>query len=411
MAKFKYVAKTQEGKTIKEDIEIGSKEELIANLRAQGLFIVSVTPFLDKQPRQIFSGFLKRTKKRSSIKLYDLTSLARNLAITLSAGVALLRSLEIIASQTESANLERILKSCIKDVKEGSSLHEAISKYTIFSYLWRGIIEIGETSGNLPQVLEHLADYLEKRLDFERKVISALIYPSILLTAAIGAMIVFFKVILPKFSSLFSQFNVNLPLATKILFNISGFVSTNFWILLIVLIIIGVSINYFFKSPETRSLRDKWLFKVPAIGSLLYLFCFERLSAMLYILLDSGLTLVYTLEITARGVGNTVFEKLIIGVKDKVRSGSTLSSEFAKIESFPLLLSEMSKIGEETGTMPEIFHKVSQYYQKELSTRIDRILAAFEPLMIAFVGVIIGGIVVSLFLPLFQIVTFSGGTF
>lgn len=412
MPKFSYTAKTQDAKTVKEVEDAGSREELISKLRARGLFIVSVSE-VKAGGGSAFSlsslPFVSRGK-RSSIKLFDLASFARNLATTLSSGVTLLRSLEILASQTESAKLEKILKNCGQNVRDGLSLNEAISKYpAIFSPMWQGVIEVGESSGNLPFVLEKLADYLEMRMEFERKIKSAMIYPTILFIVATAAVFFFFKFIMPKFSSLFDQFDIELPGPTKVIFGISKAMEHHFLLILLIIGAIGVGAYYFVRNPTTRKIWDELQLRLPLLGKIAFLSCLERLTSTIYILLDSGLPLVYTLDVASRGVGNSYLEKHLISVKDKVKDGASLSREFARLNIFPLLVSEMAKIGEETGSMPQIFKKISEHYQKDLTTRVERLIAAFEPIMIVFMGIIIGGIVLSLFLPLFKIATLGGG--
>lgn len=410
MAKFKYVAKTKDGKTLKETSDFSNRDEAIAKLRAKGLFIISITEVEDKGYGSSFlSSFALRKSKRNKIKPYDMAFLARNLSTTLSSGVTLLRSLEILSSQAESVKLENVLRRCSEYIKEGLSLSEAIVKYPkIFSPLWRGLVEVGEASGNLPFVLEKLADYLEIRMNFERKIKGALVYPVILLCVAVLAVFVFFKFILPKFTELFVQFDMELPLPTKIIFGISKFLETNF--ILVVVIMAGIIFGFslFMTRPETKNIWDRVKLKLPIIGELSFLSALERITSTIYILLDSGLPLVYTLEVVARGSGNSVLEKSIFQVTERVRDGASLSNEFKKSQIFPLLISEMAKIGEETGNMPQVFNKISMHYQKDLSSRIERLISAFEPIMIVLIGIVIGGIVIALFLPLFKLSTLGG---
>lgn len=407
MPKFKCTAKTKDGKTVKEVLNLSTKDDVIARLRAKGLIIISIVEMEEKgRGASFLSSFSTQKGKRAKIKPYDLAFLARNLSTTLSSGVTLLRSLEILSSQAESAKLEKILKRCSEYIKEGLSFSEAIVKYPkVFSSLWRGLIEVGEASGNLPFVLEKLADYLEVRINFERKIKGALIYPVILFFVAIGAVIIFFKFILPKFTTLFEQFDIELPLATRIIFGISKFLETNFLLVLGGMAAIGFASVLFTKRPETKKIWDGIKLKLPVIGSLSFLSALERLTSTIFILLDSGLPLVYTLEVVARGTDNSVLEKSLLQVTERVRDGASLSEEFRRLEIFPLLISEMAKIGEETGTMPQVFNKISAHYQKDLSSRIERLIAAFEPIMIVLIGVVIGGIVIALFLPLFKLST------
>jgi len=403
MPKFKCTTKTKDNKTVKEVLFLSSKEEAINNLRARNLFIISVIEMKEKSVGGLFSS---HKGKRDKIKPYDLAFLARNLSTTLSSGVTLLRSLEILSYQAESIKLEEILKKCSEYIKEGLSLSEAIVKYPkVFSHLWRGLLEVGEASGNLPFVLEKLADYLEIRINFEKKIKGALIYPMILFFVAVGAVIIFFKFILPKFTTLFDQFDIELPLVTKVLFDISRLFEKHFILILAFVAVIIFGCLLFTKRPETRKTWDKIKLKIPLIGDLVFIAALERLTSTMFILLDSGLPLIYTLEVVARGTGNSVLEKSLLQVTDRVRDGASLSAEFRKLDIFPLLISEMAKIGEETGSMPQVFNKIAGHYQKDLSTRIERLLTAFEPIMIVLIGIVVGGIVMALFLPLFKLST------
>jgi type IV pilus assembly protein PilC len=415
MPKYKYSAKTKDAQTIRDVEDALSKEELVARLRARGLYIVSIKEVGEKRERPAGSGlfslpiFSGKRAKRHAIKIQDLAFFARNLSTTLSSGVTLLRSLEILAIQTESGKLEKVLKECGQHIRSGLSLSEALSKYPrVFSSLWQGIVEVGEASGNLSMVLERLADYLELRMDFERKIKSALVYPGILMGAAVIAMVIFFRFILPRFLVIFDQMKVTLPLPTQIVFSMSQFFEKNF-IFIGVGAVISVGLFIFFmKNIGTRKVVDRLILKLPVLGPITLLTVLERLTSTIYILLESGLPLVYTLEVAARSVGNYFLEKNILSVKERVRTGASLSEEFNRLNIFPMLIAEMAKIGEETGNMPSVFKKISVHYQRELSTKVERLVSAFEPLIILFMGVLIGGMVISLFLPLFKLGTMGG---
>ncbi|MCP4652072.1 MAG: type II secretion system F family protein [Candidatus Omnitrophica bacterium] len=408
MPKYSFVAKTNDSKTVKDIEFASSQDEMVAKLRARGLFIVSIKEIIQEKVKGTTASDVlnKKRGKRTSIKLHDLTMLARNLAVTLSSGITLLRSLEILAKQAESGKMQQVLQECGTYVREGLSFSEAIHKYPkIFPSLWQSIVEVGEASGNLPFGLDKLADYLEMRMDFERKIKSALIYPVILVCVSFLALLIFFKVILPKFTELFSQFNIELPLPTKIVFGISAFVA-KYWLLIILGIVVTIAAFIYFKDdPQFKKAFDKISLKVPLVNKIVLVGCLERFTSTMYILLDSGLPLVYTLDASARGIGNYVLEKELMAVKERVREGASLSDEIGKLDVFPALIPEMAKVGEETGSMPEVFSKVSSYYQKELSTKVERIVLVFEPLMITVMGFLIGGIVISLFLPIFKIAT------
>jgi len=346
MAKYIYTVKTKDSKTVKGMLAANSRDEVIGRLRSKGLFIVSIEEEKQSAKRPSIFSFSQLHGRRNSIKLFDLTFFARNLSTTLSSGLTLLRSLEIIGYQAESIKLDKTLRKCCESIRNGLSFGEAISKYPdIFSPLWRGIVHVGETSGNLPFVLDKLADYLELRMEFERKIKSALIYPCILVCAAIFAIIIFLKFILPKFVIIFNQFNVKLPLPTRVIFGLSNFVSDYF----LGIIIAGagmIFLSFFLKDrPAVKNWWDRAVLKLPVIGQVMFAFFLERLTSTIYILLDSGLPVVYAIEITANSIGNSLFKESIAYVKERVKEGASLSDELSKINLFPLLVSEMARIG------------------------------------------------------------------
>jgi type IV pilus assembly protein PilC len=409
MARYIYRAKTKDARSVRETESAKSKSELIARLRGRGLFVIAVEEVKEGVKKHGFLFSLSHGRgKRGSLKSDDLAFFARNLSTTLSSGVTLLRSLELIAQQTESLKLDKALRGCQNDIKNGLAFGEAATKHpTVFSNLWTGVIRVGETSGNLPFVLDKLADYLEMRMEFERKIKSALVYPTILMVVALVAVAFFLKVIFPKFKNLFTQFDMELPAVTQFLFNLSTFLEDNFLIVSGFVVFVVILFVAFRKNPTIKRTWDVGSLKIPYFGKIFFVTFIERLTSTINILLESGLPLVYTLEVSARSLGNTMLENKVLFIAKKVRDGNSLSEQFRSQGIFPGLIAEMVTIGEETGSMPEIFKKVSLHYRKELTVYIERFIAAFEPIMIVLMGVMIGGIVIALFLPLFRIATLN----
>lgn len=404
MPTFRYTAKNKTAKTVSGREEAFSKNELAARLQSQGLFVISIHEAEKKKELDASRQLALSVKgKRKSLKLYDFIFLARNLSTMLSSGVTLLRSLKLVSQQTESLKLAKTLEKCLQDVQGGLSFEEAVRKYPkIFSNLWCGIIQVGEASGNLPQVLNRLADFLEMRAEFEGKIKGALVYPCILLVAATVAVGVFVKFIFPTFHDMFAQFDLELPALTRAVLGLAGFLERNFFLLSGLIAIIVFTFLFAKKQPFFKNLLDSYTLKLPLLGQAVFLACAERFTSILHILLESGLPLVYSLNIASNNVGNKLMERQLAGVALKVKDGSSLSDELSRIQVFPPLVSEMAKVGEETGNMPDIFKKISAHYRKELVNKIDRVVASFEPLMVVFMGLVIGSIVIALFLPIFR---------
>jgi len=401
MPLYQYIVKDKEGRRVKGIEEASSKKELVEKLKRRDYFIISLEELGEKERRGVF-----RERKRYTLKHIDLVFFARNLAISLAAGLPLVRSLEVLSHQTESVKLSKVLQGMVEDIKRGLSLSEALSKFPdVFSPLWRGMIEVGEASGNLIFTLEKLADYLELRCDFERKIKSFLIYPIILLIVATLVVFFFFYKILPKFNEIFSQFNIDLPLPTQILFKISDFLRQYFWLVFIIFFIFIFLFLWGRERKEVRIIWDKWNLNLPLLKGLIKLIYLERFASLMYILLESGVPIVYTLEVVSKSIGNIIFEEKIDYLKEEVRRGKNLSSGLAKIPLFPPLLSEITQVGEEAGNLSQMFEKLSTYYQKELSARIERLVYILEPVMIVIMAIIVGTIVISLFWPLFKLTT------
>ena len=404
MGKFFYIAKDSSSHKKQGIIESLSQETAVSELQKRGLVILSIYPLeRNKNTR----GKKIHTFSHTGIKGSDLTLFARQLATLLSSGVNLLRSLEVIASQTESRKFHFVLKDIAKKVERGASFTEAIRSYhNVFGYVWEGIIETGEASGNLGEILNKLAHHLELTMAFRSKIVSALIYPSILLVAGIGAVFFFSLVIIPKFQSIFKQFDITLPFLTQMLFNFSNFMKANFfWAILLIGGIIYGLVYLFTKTKNGRDILDRAKLHFPILRRFFRVFYLERMSSVLTILLDSGVPLAYSLDITQRSIGNKEIASLIGAMKEQVKRGSSMSEELIKGGFFPPMIIDMVRVGEEVGNLPEMFARVAEYYEKEFETMLERFIALFEPLMIVFMGVVIGAIVISLFIPLFQLST------
>ncbi len=405
MPKFEYTAKTRQSQIKRGIIEASSQQDAVRKIQAQGLFVSSIRQFRDEKS----AASKKQRARHRGIKVLDLAVFARQTGILLNSGVNLLRCLEITSAQCESGRLKVILQQIVKYVESGMSLTNALEKYPkVFDTMWLGLVETGEASGNLSGVLSKLADYLEMRMEFNREIITALVYPAILFFAASGALFFFTVFIIPKFSEIFEQFNITLPVLTRFLFSLSKFMQAN--ILWVILTAAGAAyaLKWWKSTPAGRDLLDRIKLKVPMIKDFSRTSALEKFASEASILLESGVSIIYTLEVVQRSIGNVVLEQMLEQIKEKVRGGAFLSEQLAITGFFPPMILEMIKIGEEVGNLSEMFAKISQHYQKELSTRIKRFVAMFEPLMVLFMGGVIGTIVISLFMPLFQIATAGG---
>lgn len=412
MSKLFYIARDKAGRKINGSEDTISQDELITKLQAKGLTVINIMPEYKEgggfNPQAI--GKRSGKFKRYRITLGDLTVFCRQLSTLLGAGVTILKTLEIISQQVASRKLYNVLKGLQKYMEEGLSLHEAMAKYPeVFSDLWVNLVESGEASGNLAVILERLAKSLEKDAEFRRKIVSALIYPLILLLAGIGALLFLTIKIIPTFADLFTGFNVEMPLLTQILINSSVFIRK--YILLMGGIIAAAFYLFreYIKTKDGRRKYENFKFKLPLFGEFFRVIVIERFSAEMSTLIESGVPILYSLEITEHSVGSLVMGDIIRKIKESVQQGKPLSKPFEESGFFEPMVIQMVSIGEEIGELSNMFKRINNFYQQYAETFVARFISLFEPIMLIVLGVLIGTMVLGMFLPIFKISSISGG--
>jgi len=405
MPKFFYIARNKSGDKETGVEDAATQEEATIRIQAKDLFVVNIFP--EQIDKGISPEVILKTKfkpKHYRIKNDDLVLLCRQLATLLSAGVTLLKSLDIISQQISSKKLYNVIKDLQKDMEAGLSFHEAMAKHkTVFSELWINLVESGEASGNLAVVLGRLAGYLERNTSFRNKLISALIYPIILMVAGMGALLFLTIKIIPSFAELFTGFGVKLPALTGMLVAVSIFIR-HYMLVISVAIIVGVLLlRRFIATKPGRRNFEKFLFNLPICGEFFRVFVIERFTSEMATLIESGVPILHSLEITERSVDNLVMADIINNIKDDVREGKSLSQPLQKSGFFDPMAVQMVSIGEEIGELSNMFKRLNIFYQEYIDTFLTRFTSMFEPMMLIFMGIVIGLMVVGMFLPIFQI--------
>ena len=412
MLKFYYIARNNLG-TKETGIEEGlNQEEVVSKIQARGLILISVIPENTETFNRDAAKTVVKTKfkqKRDRVTTSDLTLFCRQLSTLLGAGVTILKSLDIISKQVVSKKLYTVVVDLQKNMEAGLSFHEAMVKHPkVFSDLWVNLVESGEASGNLAVVLSRLATYLERDAEFRGKIISALIYPGILLSAGLGALFLMAVKIVPTFAEIFKGFNIKLPLLTQILLKISDFLRFN----TIAILLIGAGIVFAFKNyVKTKTGRrnfENFKFKLPVFGEFFMALNVERFSSEMSTLLESGVPILYSLEISERSVGNLVMADIIRKIKDDVREGKSLREPLEKSAFFDPMFIQMVSIGEEIGELPQMFKKINNFYQDYCGVFLTRFVSMFEPFVLVFIGGIIGIMITGIFLPIFEISKIGG---
>ena len=406
MPRFFYTTRDSAGKKITGYEEVASSDELINRLQSRNLVVIDIL----SDTAGTKSGLVREAParkirlRRYRITQEDLVLFCRQLATLLGAGVTILKSLDIIAKQVASTKFYNIIKEVENSMERGLSLHEAMSKHPkAFSDLWVNLVGSGEASGNLFVVLERLATYLERDAAFKRKVISSLIYPIILMVAGLGALLFLTIKIIPTFSELFKGFNMTLPLLTRILILVSDFIR-RYIFYMFGLTIVGIFVlKKYIGTKEGRRNFERMQLSLPLFGDFLRALIIERFSSGMATLIESGVPLLYSLEITEHSVDNVNMADIIHHIKEEVRVGSPLNHSMDKSNFFEPLVVQMVAVGEEIGELPQMFKRINTFYQEYVETILSRFASMFEPVILIFMGAVVGLMVIGIFLPIFQL--------
>jgi type IV pilus assembly protein PilC len=398
---FQYKVRDREGRIVEGNLE-GDSQSLVADkLKQMGYVPISITT---KETGGLsrdlsFGGF-------GGVKLKDVAVFSRQFATMINSGLPLVRSLGILSEQTESKPLAAAITQVRLDVERGASLSQAIATHPkAFSNFYVAMVRAGETGGVLDAVLLELANTIERQLELRRKIKSAMTYPIAVLGLVLIIMTAMLVVVVPKFKSLFASVNSKLPLPTQVLVNASNFVRGNF--LFIVAGIIGLVFGFkaWKKTPEGRSLMDRFKLRVPIMGRLVHKTAVARFARSLAVLMKAGVNILVALEITSATVDNTVIEKAMDEVQAAVQVGEPISVPMSRNKIFPSMVTQMVAVGEETGTVDDMLGKVADFFESEVSAAVEGLTAMLEPILMGFLGGAVGTMVVALYMPMFDIIT------
>jgi type IV pilus assembly protein PilC len=346
---------------------------------------------------------------RKKVKAKDLSVFTRQFSVMIDAGLPLVQCLEILAQQQDNKYFQQVLLQVRQDVEEGSTLAAAMARHPrVFDQLYANMVEAGETGGILDLILQRLSTFIEKLVKLKRDVISAMIYPAAVIVLAVVAVSVIMVVVIPQFENIFLGLlgpGEQLPLPTRIVTGISGFLAG--WgglVILVVIIASVVAIRFYYKTSGGRRVIDRLLLKLPILGGILQKIAVARFSRTLSTLLSSGVPILQSLDITARTAGNVIIEEAIIKVRTGVERGESFVEPLKATEVFPHMVAQMVGIGEQTGALDAMLGKIADFYEQEVDAAISNLLTLMEPLMIGFLGVTIGSIVIAMYLPLFTLI-------
>ncbi|MFV1986405.1 MAG: type II secretion system F family protein [Gemmatimonadota bacterium] len=395
MPVWTYSARSVAGEIRRSEVDLPSRDHVIAFLRKQKLIPVSVR----EKPKDISFAQRKRVKAR------DLVIFTRQFSTMINAGLPLVQALDILARQTDNAVLKKAVGDVVYDVEAGNTLADALKQHPkVFSTLYNNMVAAGESGGLLDTILMRLATFLEKSEQLQRKVKGAMIYPGVVLSVALLAIAILLLFVIPVFETVFASFNQTLPLPTRIVIGLSNFLQGYWWMILAGGVVGGVLFKRWIGTRNGRLQFDRVLLRLPVLGPLVRKAAIARFTRTLGTMLASGVTILDGLEITARTAGNRVIHDAVMQSRTAIAGGRSIAEPLKESEVFPPMVTQMIHVGEETGDLDGMLSKIADFYDDEVEIAVDNLIKVLEPALIVILGTIVGGMIVAMYLPIFGLV-------
>jgi type IV pilus assembly protein PilC len=393
MATFTYTARSANGDLKTASIEASSREDVVAQLRRQRLSVVKVDE--DAKPK----------KARGSVGMRDIVIFTRQFSTMINAGLPLVQALDILAKQTENKVLSEVTRAVVFDVESGHTVADALGKHpNAFSELYVNMVAAGEAGGILDTILMRLATFMEKNDALVRKVKGAMIYPAVIMSVAAIAILVLLIFVIPVFESMFASVGMALPLPTRVVIGMSKFLKSYWWA-----VGAGVAggvflLKRYYATSGGQLAIDRLMLRMPVLGDVLRKSAVSRFTRTLGTLISSGVSILDGLEITAKTAGNRVIQDAIMASRASIAGGDTIAAPLQKSAVFPPMVISMIAVGEQTGGLDEMLSKIADFYDEEVDAAVGGLLSLLEPIMIVFLGVVVGGMVVAMYLPIFDMI-------
>ena len=395
---FYYKAVEKGGQEIEGSIEATNNDAAINALQRRELIIVELNP------AEGGSFFDKKLNLFSRVKMKDVVILSRQLSTLINASVPILTIFRLLASETESPELQSKLTNVVDSIQGGVSISAALAKHgDVFSPFYVNMVKAAEESGKLPETFSYLADYLERSYQLLQKSRNALIYPIFVISVFIAVMILMLVLVIPQLTSILTDAGQEIPVFTKIIIGTSDFFRNYGVVLLIMLVLLVIIVWRYVRTDAGRLAADKFKLSIPYIGTLYERIYLTRVADSLNMLLDSGIPMVRSLEITADVVGSEVYKRVLLESVDIIKGGSSVSETFARYPEFPRIVTQMVRIGEETGKIGYILKTVSRFYTQEVKSAIDVLVGLIEPIMIVVLGLGVAVLLAGILLPIYNL--------
>lgn len=379
-----------------------SPQALAAVLRHEQVAPISIHEKRERKP--LFS--LRRSVSKSEVAIFT-----RQFSVMLDAGLPLVQCLDALGEENPNPAFKRVLEQIQGDVEAGSTLSDAMANHPrVFDILYTNMIAAGEAGGILDTILQRLAVFIEKIVKLKRALRSALIYPTVILTIAVAVVGIILWKVIPVFRTLFEGFNVQLPLLTRIVLALSSIVETYALFMLVGVVLLAFAVRAYYKTDRGRHLIDRLLLRIPVLGEVFRKIGVARFTRTLATLLSSGVSILESLDITARTAGNAILEDTVREVRRNIEAGKTMTEPMKQSHFFPAMVTQMVSVGESTGELDTMLVKVADYYEDEVDVIMADFLTILEPVLMVILGVIVGGIVISMYMPMFKLIqVLSGG--
>jgi len=401
MATFAYSGRTRAGQTVTGERVADSIDGAVAALRREQILVTQINPVKDAA-----KAAAPKAPKSKSVAAKNLAVFTRQFSVMIDAGLPLVQCLDILGSQEEDKNFSAVILATRTDVESGASLADAMRKHPkAFDGLFTNMVAAGEAGGILDTILKRLATYIEKAVKLKSQVKSAMVYPvAVILIAGIVVGVILWKVI-PTFANLFAGLGAQLPLPTRVVIAASNGLVRFGPFLIAGMFLAGWGVKAFYATPRGRTVIDGLLLKVPVLGSLLRKIAVARFCRTLSTLLASGVSILEALDITARTSGNAIVEDAILTTRKSIERGETIAQPLKETAVFPAMVVQMIGVGEATGALDTMLSKIADFYEEEVDVAVAGLLTLLEPIMIAFLGGVVGGIVIAMYLPIFDLIS------
>jgi type IV pilus assembly protein PilC len=403
MPTFSYKGVRSDGGTVTAEITAPDERTAARQLRSQGITVQSLAtkragggtfevPFVGN----LFGG----------VRSKDISTFTRQFATMISAGLPLVQCLQALGQQAERKKFQEIIAKVAGDVEGGSTLSEAMARHPkIFDELYVNLVHVGEIGGVLDSMLARLAVYMEKSEALKHRVRTAMVYPILVITVAIGVVTFLLIFIIPIFTKFYDQAGVPLPPPTQFVVSLSRFVVGYWWAIILFAVGVGFGFRAWYRTDQGRTTVDRFLLRAPIFGVLLRKIAVARFTRTLSALISGGVPILDALRITAKTAGNRIVENAVLDARERVTAGQTLGEPLRQSKVFPAMVVQMVVVGEQTGRLDDMLSKVADYYEDEVDVAVSGLTALLEPIMIVFLGIVVGGIVISMYLPIFQVIT------